>query len=120
MAGIRRVSNKSRRQWKTTPGKGAWLNRVVASAIGLRNRICFGYDVVRVRSSGQETSFMSSDHHEHGPPEVEPDEGNYSAIHQLIIGVAVFVVLSMVGVAVWLDAEIEHVTTTSVAGAVQE
>ena len=63
---------------------------------------------------------IGSEHHEHGPPEVEPDENDYSAIHQLIVGVAIFVVISMAGVAVWLDAEIEHVTASSVAGAAQE
>ena len=120
MVHIRCVSKKGSRCRRTAPLERVPFNRVRASAIGLRNRICFGYVVVRVRPSGQETSFMSSDHHEHGPPEVEPDENDYSAIHQLIVGVAIFVVVSMAAVAVWLDAEIEHVTTSSVAGAAQE
>ena len=84
--------------------------------IGLRNSICFGYDVVQARPVEQETDFMSSDHHEHGPPEVEPDDNDYSMLHKLILGVCVFVVISMAGVSWWLGAEIDHVRSTTVAG----
>ena len=52
---------------------------------------------------------MSSDSHEHGPPEVEPDLDDYSAIQKLIAALIVFVVVSMVGVGWWLDGEIERV-----------
>ena len=120
MVGVRHGSTRGSRLRETKRTKRPRIFRADAPLIGLRNRICFGYDEVRVRSRGQETRFMSIDHHEHGPPEVEPDENDYSAIHKLIVGVAVFVVFSMIGVGVWLDAEIEHVTNSSVAGAAQE
>ena len=120
MVGSRHGSTLESRRREAAWTERPRIFRADAPLIGLRNRICFGYDVVRVRPRGQETRFMSSEHHEHGPPEVEPDENDYSAIHQLIVGVAIFVVISMAGVAVWLDAEIEHVTASSVAGAAQE
>ena len=117
---MRRVSTRESQSSISTQARRVLIFRTVARAIGLHDRICFGYDVVHSRTREQETRFMSIDHHEHGPPEVEPDENDYSAIHKLIVGVAVFVVFSMIGVGVWLDAEIEHVTNSSLAGAAQE
>lgn len=56
---------------------------------------------------------MSSDSHGHVLPEVEPDDNDYTAIHQLIVATVVFVIASMIGVNWWLDMELERVANSS-------
>ena len=50
---------------------------------------------------------MSSDDHGHSLPEAHPDSDDYSAIHKLIGGVVVFVVISMVGLSWWIGSQVE-------------
>ena len=47
------------------------------------------------------------DHHD--IPRFEPDELGSSGVGIFIIGVAVFVAISIVGVAMWLDYEVDLV-----------
>lgn len=63
---------------------------------------------------------MSSDSHDHSPPKVEPDTEDYSTIQQLILGIAVFVVVSMFGVAWWLGDQVDQVAEAPVPGSAQE
>jgi len=52
---------------------------------------------------------MSSDDHGHSPPEAHPDSDDYGTIQKLILGVIVFMVVSMGTVSWWLNVEIERV-----------
>ena len=66
---------------------------------------CSGH-VSGVPSEHQEDSDMG-DHHD--IPSFEPDELGSSSVGIFIIAVAVFVAVSIVGVAVWLDHEVDLV-----------
>ena len=67
------------------------------------------------RSDGLKTAkhrgdhLMSDDHHGHSLPEAHPDTDDYGTIQKLILGVVVFMVVSMGTVSWWLNAEIERV-----------
>ena len=63
--------------------------------------------------AGPQEAPMSSDSHGHVLPEVEPDDNDYTAIHQLIVATVVFVIASMIGVNWWLDMELERVANSS-------
>ena len=63
---------------------------------------------------------MSSDSHDHSPPAVEPDTEDYSTIQKLILGIAVFVVVSMLGVGWWLGDQVDQVAEAPLPGSAQE
>ena len=50
---------------------------------------------------------MSSDDHGHSLPEAHPDTDDYSAIQKMIVGVIVFVVVSMVGLSWWIGDQVK-------------
>ena len=62
---------------------------------------------------------MSSDDHGHSLPEAHPDTDDYTSIQQMIVGVVIFVVVSMLGLSWWIAGEVETTHEIHQAGGQQ-
>ena len=57
---------------------------------------------------------MSSNTGHHGSLSFEPDQAGLSNVHRFIVGITLFVVVSLIGVNWWLDKELDRVSEADV------